>query len=174
MEYAHLLTNLGLLATLHEAPPPRRTATAPNRKGNDMRSYNCEDHKKFVYALCARDIRRLAAMVDRASLDVNARSEIDCALEQLEARLFLFWFADDATGRFVGDVDRYSDGRPVMTTINWGHGFATLVHCPDPKDGTSGKTEELSEEVWPTGAETTVADDDFSDPLKIDREDDEE
>ena len=84
-----------------------------------MRSYNCDDHKKFMYALCARDIRRLAAMVDRANLDADIRVEMDSALEQLEARLFLFAFADDATGTLVGDVDRYSDGRPVTTTIDW-------------------------------------------------------
>lgn len=132
-----------------------------------MRSYNCDDHKKFMYALCARDIRRLAAMVDRANLDADIRVEMDSALEQLEARLFLFAFADDATGTLVGDVDRYSDGRPVTTTIDWGGAFATLVHSPHPNDETGGEAEELAEEFWPAGA-----DDPGCNPVEIDGEDD--
>ena len=40
---------------------------------------------------------------------------------------------------------------------------------------TGGEAEELSEELWPTSPEATVADeDDFFDPLKIDAEDDAE
>jgi hypothetical protein len=34
--------------------------------------------------------------------------------------------------------------------IDWGDGFATLVHCPDLADGTSGgEADELAEERWP-------------------------
>jgi hypothetical protein len=82
-------------------------------------------------------------------------------------------FHDPASGVLIREQAVYSDGRPVTSTIDWGDGYATLVHCPDPKDETGGEAKELAEEVWPTGPETTVADeDDFFDPLKIHREDD--
>ena len=86
-----------------------------------MSSYTAEDHRKFVYALIARDIRRLAARVHRANMDVDDRNEIAAALEQLESRVWLFAFTD-ATGALINDEDVYSDGRPVTTTIDWGTG----------------------------------------------------
>jgi hypothetical protein len=59
-------------------------------------------------------------------------------------------FCHPVTGVLIQDPDVYSDGRPVTTTIDWVHGFATLVHCPDPADSTSdAKAEDLSEERWP-------------------------
>jgi hypothetical protein len=96
-----------------------------------MISSTNEDHRKFVYALIGRDIRRLAAVVDRINIPVGARNGIDCALDQLEARVFLLAFADDASGRtLVVDVDRYSDGRPVTTTVDWGR--VSPPWCPAP------------------------------------------
>lgn len=141
-------------------------------KGRDVSSYTNEDHRKFVYALIARDIRRLTAKVHRANVDDDTRQMIDAALDQLETRAWLLAFHDRASGDLIPDQDFYSDGRPVTTTISWGDGYATLVHSPDPNDETGGAAEELSEEVWPTGAETTVGDEDLFDTLKIDREDD--
>ena len=93
-----------------------------------MSSYTGEDHRKFVYALIARDIRRLAAKVHRANMD-DDRNEIAAALEQLESRVWLFAFTDP-TGALINEEDVYSDGRPVTTTIDWGDGYATLVHMP--------------------------------------------
>lgn len=58
-------------------------------------------------------------------------------------------FSDPDGGVLVSDQGRYSDGRPVTTAIDWGGGFATLVHCPDPRDETSGEAGELAEELWP-------------------------
>jgi hypothetical protein len=112
--------------------------------------WTTEDQQKFGYALVSRDIRRLTALTDRAEIDGDTRAMIDAALEQLEARVWLTFFHDPIANVLIHDQDRYSDGRLVTTTIDYGDGFATLVHCPDPADGTSGsKEDELSEEAWP-------------------------
>lgn len=139
-----------------------------------MTMCNAADDRKFNYALVARDIRRLTALIHRVDIDDETRAMIDAALEQLEARVWTMWMYDPARKVLIKDPGVYADGRPVTTMIDWGHGFATLVHCTDPKDETGAAAEELSEEVWPRGAETTVADEDFSDTLTIDREDDAE
>ena len=134
-----------------------------------MNAYNAEDQRKQNYALLARDIRRLTAKIHRADIDDDTLEMIDSALDQLEARVWLMSFHDHVSGGLIRDQDVYSDGRPVTTTISWVEGYATLVHCPDPNDETGGAAEELSEEVWPTGPETTVADeDDFFDRLDPD------
>jgi hypothetical protein len=69
-------------------------------------------------------------------------------------------FHDPASGVLIRDQDVYSDGRPVTTTIDWGNGFATLAHSPDPKDETGGGAEELSEERWPEGRGASSAETD--------------
>ncbi len=136
-----------------------------------MNAFSDEDHRKHCYALLARDIRRLTAMIHRPDLDEDKKAMIDTALEQLETRVWVMAFHDPATGSLIKDEGVYSDGRPVTTTIDWGGGFATLVHSPDPNDETGVAAEELSEEAWPSGPETTVAvEDDFFD--RLDREDD--
>ena len=117
-----------------------------------MSACNAENHRRHNYALLARDIRRLTAMIHRAEIDGDTREMIDSALEQLEGRVWLMSFHEPAGGVLIQDQDVYSDGRPVTTMIDWGSGFATLVHCSHPRDETSRKAEELSEEVWPTGA----------------------
>ena len=115
-----------------------------------MGCYTAEDHQKFGYALLSRDIRRLTALIHRTEIDGDTRAMIDAALEQLEARVWVTFFHDPVTNVLIQDQGVYSDGRPVTTTVDWGDGFATLVHCPDPADGTSGsKADELSEELWP-------------------------
>ncbi len=53
-----------------------------------MGSYSNEDHRKFVYALIARDIRRLTAKIQRANIDDDTREMIDAALDQLETRVW--------------------------------------------------------------------------------------
>lgn len=113
-----------------------------------MNAPNAHDHKKFDYALVTRDIRRLTALIHRAEIDGATGKFIDAALEQLEARVWMLAFYDPDSEVLIQDQAVYSDGRPVTTTVDWGNGFATLVHCPDPADGTSGsKTDELSEEL---------------------------
>lgn len=115
-----------------------------------MNVYNADDHRKHNYALLARDIRRLTATIHHSQIDDGRREMIYAALEQLEARVWLTFFHDPVTNTLINDQDEYSDGRPVTTTIGWGNGFATLVHCPDPMDGASGsETDELSDELWP-------------------------
>lgn len=115
-----------------------------------MNAATDSDHRKFAYALIARDLRRLTAFVHRAAIDKRLTDSIDGALEQLEARAWAMFLHDPVCGTQIQDEDVYSDGRPVTTTIDWGDGFATLVHCPDPAAGTSGsQSDELSEELWP-------------------------
>jgi hypothetical protein len=108
-----------------------------------------EDDRKHNYALLAREIRRLTAKVVRADIDDDTRAMIEAALDQLEARLWLMWLYDPVRKVLIKDQDRYSDGRPVTTTITWGEGYATLVHSPDPTDETGSGAAELAEEVWP-------------------------
>ncbi len=132
-----------------------------------MNPCNAEDSRKHMYALLARDIRRLTAKIHRTNID-DARQMIDAALDQLETRVWLLSFHDPASGVLIKDEDVYSDGRPVTTTISWGEGYATLVHGPDPNSETGGAAEELSEEMWPTGP-----DEPGCNPLETDREDEE-
>jgi hypothetical protein len=56
------------------------------------------------------------------------------------------------------------DERPTLR----GDGYATLVHSPHPNDETGVAAEELSEEMWPTGPEVALPDeeDDSFDTLK--------
>jgi hypothetical protein len=134
-----------------------------------MNSYNAEDHRKHNYALLARDIRRLTAKVHRAEIDGDTLEMIDSALDQLEGRVWLMSFHDPARDDLIRDQDVYSDGRPVTTTISWGEGYATLVHCPDPKEEGGGAAEALSEEVWPTGPYAIITDEEgFFDGLDPD------
>ena len=115
-----------------------------------MSSLERDDYMRFSYALIARDVRRLTAHLYSANLDESLRMQIGAALDQLECRVRSTLMYDPTTGVLIQDQDNYLDGRPVTTTVDWGAGFATLVHCPHPEDGTSGDgAEELSEEVWP-------------------------
>ena len=104
-----------------------------------MGSYTAEDHKKFVYASGARDVRRLTGVIQRLDLDPVTYNEIACRFEQLECRLtslaFVSCHLQDGEEE-VSVVDRqgfYSDGRPVTTTISTDDGFVTMVHDPDPE-----------------------------------------
>lgn len=128
-----------------------------------MNAHNAEDHLKFLYALVARDIRRLTAKIHRADIDDDTREAINAALEQLEARVWTMSFHDLVTGNLILNENVYSDGRLVTTTVSWGEGYATLVQSPDPNDQTGPAAEELSEEVWPEGPQAAVADDDSFD-----------
>jgi hypothetical protein len=114
-----------------------------------MNSETAEDHRKFVYALLSRDVRRLTAKIHRADIDGDTRDMIDSALEQLESRVWLMSFHDPVNGVLIQDQEYYADGRPVTTSIGWGDGFATMVHPPGPTDETDSEAEELAEEAWP-------------------------
>ena len=94
----------------------------------------------------------------RANLENDAKIEIMRLLEQAAARLLVGIFFDgtddtieDGTSLVDGNLRTYSDGRRVTTTIDWGHGYATLVHHPDPQEQeTREDRRELEEEVWPS------------------------
>ena len=123
-----------------------------------MGSYTAEDHKKFVYASGARDVRRVTALIQRLDLDPVTYNEIACHLEQLECRLLSLAFVSchlQDGEEVVSVVDRqglYSHGRPVATQIPRGDGFVTLVHDPDPELGESSLgPEQLAAERWPEG-----------------------
>ncbi len=122
-----------------------------------MHTHTAEDHKKYTYALLARDIRSMTANMHRANIDDDTRQMIGTALEQLEARVWLMSFHDPVTGTLIQYQDRYADGRPVTTTISWGDGYATLVHPLDALDNRESATgtEELAEEIWPEGPQPT-------------------
>ena len=97
-----------------------------------------EDHKKPVYALGARDVRRLTAVMQRLDLVPVTYSEIVCYLDQFEARLLSLAFVSchlQGGEEVVSLVDHqglYDDGRPVATTIRSDDGFVTMVHDPAP------------------------------------------
>jgi len=114
-------------------------------------SPNAEDHRKFSYALVARDVRRLTASIHQADIDDQSLVAMGAALDQLEARaVWAMLLYEPANGVLIQDPNAYSDGRPVTTTIDWGDGFATSVHVPDPADGNrDAEAEDLSEERWP-------------------------
>jgi hypothetical protein len=131
-----------------------------------MHTHTAEDHRKYTYALLSRDIRRVTAMIHRADIDDDTRKMIDAALDQLETRVWVMAFHDPAAGSLIKDQNVYSDGRPVTTAIDWGGGFATLVHSPDPDGETDVAAEELSEEVWPAGPDEPPCN-----PLDMDPED---
>jgi DNA-binding ferritin-like protein len=65
-----------------------------NHRGRDAHTHTAEDHRKYTYALLARDIRRLTAKIHRANIDADTRQMIDSALEQLESRVWLISFHD--------------------------------------------------------------------------------
>src|SRR5262249_4541675 len=124
-ERAYLLTNLGLMTT--PRPPPRRSGTRPPGDLMKAISFEAEDHRKFAYALVARDIRRVTALVHHTDIDDQTRTAIDAGLEQLEVRTWATLLHDPVSGVLIRDSEVYSDGRPVITTIDWRDGFATLV-----------------------------------------------
>jgi len=108
------------------------------------------DHRKFGFALVARDIRRVTALIHRADIDEQQLAMIDAALEQLQARVVWATFIEPAGDVLIEAPRVYSDGRPVTTTIDWGDAFATLVHSPDPAHESSDvKPEGLAEERRP-------------------------
>ena len=123
-----------------------------------MGSYTTDDHKKFVYASGARDVRRVTALIQRLDLDPVTYNEIACHLEQLECRLLSLAFVSchlQGGEEVVSLVDHqglYDDGRPVATTIRSDDGFVTMVHDPDPElDESIFGPEQLAAERWPEG-----------------------
>ncbi|OBH51289.1 hypothetical protein [Mycobacterium sp. E2479] len=99
-----------------------------------------EDHKKYIYALGSRTIRRAAFRVDEAELDHELRAallrDLDMATLWLKAAAFLDRLPRGAGGgeNSEGDItdwDVYSDGRPVSNQIEWYGRYTSLVHRPD-------------------------------------------
>ena len=119
-----------------------------------MTSYTPEDHKKWLYALNTRDLRRIYARIRQIGLEPEAELEIACLLEQAELRLLGLAFFRSPCERTPGEAVEihcgiYSDGRPVTTRIEWGESYATVVHLPDPLDEpTHTDPQELAEEFW--------------------------
>lgn len=119
-----------------------------------MTSCTPEDHKKYLYALNTRDLRRIYARIRRTGLEPDAELEIACLLEQAELRLLGLAFFRSPCERTPGETVEircgiYSDGRPVTTSIEWGESYATVVQPPDPRDErTHPDPHELAEEFW--------------------------
>ena len=139
-----------------------------------------EDHKKHVYALGARDVRRLTAVRQRLDLDPVTYNEIVCYLDQFEARLLSLAFVSchlQGGEEVVSLVDHqglYDDGRPVATTIRSDDGV-TMVHDPDPElDESSLGPEQLAAERWPEGIREGDTHDFESGREPCDREDESE
>jgi hypothetical protein len=146
------------LAVIRAATSAIGRSKVRTNNGDKMGSYSAEDHKKFVHASGARDVRRLTAVIQRLALDPVTYNEIACHLEQLECRLLSLAFVrchlQDGEEE-VSVVNRqgfYGDGRPVTTTIRSDDGFVTIVHDPDPDhaESTLGP-EQLAAECWPEG-----------------------
>jgi hypothetical protein len=118
-------------------------------------NYTTEDCKKYSYALCLGDLRRVYAVIRRLNLDPETELKIACLLEQAEIRLFAAAFIDtsqwfeEGGNEVVVHHGAYSDGRPVQTRVEWEGGYATVVHPPDPQTEQSrSDPNELAEEYW--------------------------
>jgi hypothetical protein len=114
-----------------------------------MTTYKIEDHRKYAAAMLSRDLRRLVAIVYGADIDDETIETFDSAIELLNNRVWLFSFYDPTTGQFIHDLNRYSDGRPVTTSVEQDYGTATVLHLPDPSEEAECPVEELSAEAWP-------------------------
>jgi hypothetical protein len=100
-----------------------------------------EDHKKYIYALGSRTIRRAAFKVDEAEMDHELRAalmrDLDMATLWLKAAAFFDRLprVDGGDGESEADLTNwevYSDGRLVSNQIEWHGRYSTLVHRPDP------------------------------------------
>ena len=112
-----------------------------------MANYTTMDWKKYIFALGSRDIRRIAAKVRRANLEIDAEIEIMRLLEQADARLLVGIFFDgaddtieDGTSLVDGNVGIYSHGRWVTTRIDWAMvRRSSIIPTPGAGDSTRSK-----------------------------------
>jgi hypothetical protein len=120
------------------------------------------DYKKYLYAKGVHRIRRIEDTLDRLDLDDEIDNDIKCSLDSVQSFLYLAAFVEDDTTmknevasaidlESRSDLNTYSDGRPVNTTIRWDGGYVTHVWHPDPMhaDNCPGQIRELEEESWP-------------------------
>lgn len=115
----------------------------------DRNPFTADDYRKFGYALVARDVRRLAALLHQTDIDDGTKDSVDTALSHVEMRVWATLLCDPISGDLIQPEDTYSDGRRVTTTIDWGQGFFTLVNSPDPDEDSVDCAIELIEERWP-------------------------
>jgi hypothetical protein len=120
-----------------------------------------EDFKKYWLALASRSVRRVAAKVHAADLDTEVRSALMKELTQTvtwqQNAALAGWplndhITDDKDGEeeaFEIDLAVYSNGRPVFNVIDWGDGYASLVHHPHSLQPETEDTGELAEEMCP-------------------------
>jgi hypothetical protein len=142
-----------------------------------------EDYGKYFCALGSRSVRRVAAKVYAATeLDAEVRiammKELTQAVTWQQMATVAGWplndhltdDKDDDEGAVTIDWAVYSNGRPVLTVVDWLDGYATIVHHPDSLQTQTEDAGELAEEMCPCcggmpSAEPVVDDDgDFDAP----------
>ena len=80
-----------------------------------------DDQKRYAYAVIARNVRRIAAIVSGSRVEDQLRQQLLAALEQLHHQAWLVLYDWD-TGEMLEGEDTYSDGSQVTTTLDWGKG----------------------------------------------------
>jgi hypothetical protein len=164
-----------------------------------MIPYSTEDYKKYIYAHVAHRIGRIGDTVNRLELDADTEEELVCSLIQVQWFLYHAAFVDDedaakeVVAAYVDDDDAaeevgcaldlmrrsdlntYSDGRPVTTTIRWDGGYVTHVWHPDPMhpDNRPGQVRNLQEESWPCRRKLVITAPGIIDTFETDEEVDE-
>jgi hypothetical protein len=121
-----------------------------------------EDYGKYLCALASRSVSHVAAKVYAASeLDAEARiatlKELTLAVRWQRMATIAGWRLsdhlthdeDDEETAVTIDLAVYSDGRPVLTVVDWLDGYATIVHHPDSLRPEIEDTGELAEEMCP-------------------------
>lgn len=118
-------------------------------------NYTRDDHRLYLYEMAARDLRRAVAVLHHAQVEPADFTKVVSLLEDVEARLFGLATRDrfddvKEWDSLAVDLSRYSDGRLIRTVVDWGEGYATVVHHPDPEEEpTRSNQEELQDEMWP-------------------------
>jgi hypothetical protein len=102
--------------------------------------YTPHDFQKYVLAKTEQMIEAIRVEVEHENLDFINYDELDHLLDQVQMLLHTATFAtrdgvDPADGPEPvgrGDVESYSDGRPVETTLELYTGSVTHIWHPDP------------------------------------------
>ena len=105
--------------------------------------YSADDLKKYRYYQGVRWIWSVREILARADLDPLDADDIDHSLGMAQIGLFYAGFGNDQHECPVDfgpdwepeardDLDTYSNGRPVTTTVEWDGGEHTQVWHPDP------------------------------------------
>jgi hypothetical protein len=140
-----------------------------------------EDYKKYFCALGARGVRRLTAKIHAADVGCDLRQsmleEAHRLVQWQRCAVLVGWPSDDdectdqacddhecdddCEAVTVVDFWTYSDGSPVLSTVVWDEGFATIVYHPD--GFSQPDTGELEVEMWPCGHRPHLRDPDRGD-----------